>query len=111
MAALAVLVLFAFRDGQVLLASILLVLTLALLVPEGWLVSHVAREISVSDALIRSRPFFGRATFLRWPEIESAEQFIVFSLERERPTVLPARGARGPLRDVYVSDRRVRRTA
>jgi hypothetical protein len=96
MAALAVLVVFAFRDGQVLLTSILLVLTLALFVPEGWLISHVAREISVSDVLIRSRPFFGRATSLGWPEIESAEQFIVFSLERERPRVyrLVARGGR-----------------
>jgi hypothetical protein len=96
MAALAVLVVFAFRDGQVLLAGILLVLALAFFVPEGWLVSHVAREISVSDVLIRSRPFFGRATSLGWPEIESAEEFSVFSLERERPTVyrLVARGGR-----------------
>jgi hypothetical protein len=57
------------------------------IVPLGWLISHIARELQISEATIISKPFVGPTTVLRWSEIDSSEQFPAFSLTPERVTV------------------------
>jgi len=84
---LALLVIFALRDSQLLVASGFLIIAPLLIVPLGWLISHVAREVQISDATIIGRPFLGPATGLKWSEIQSSEQFVVFSLQPERVMV------------------------
>jgi len=84
---LALLVIFALRDNQLLVASGFLIVAPLLIVPLGWLISHIAREVQISDATIIGRPFLGPATGLKWSEIQSSEQFVVFSLQPERVMV------------------------
>jgi len=85
--ALTVLLIAAIADGQVLATLFFAILAIALVVPEGWIISHVAREIELSDSEIQSKPFLGRSVALRWSDVESAERFLVFTFDRTRPDV------------------------
>jgi hypothetical protein len=83
------LVVAAFADGHPVLALGLLTFALFVLVPEAWVVTHIAREIQISNEIIRGKPFLGRTTALSWAAVESAECFAVFTLRT------------GPLPKVY----------
>lgn len=85
--ALTVLLVAAIADGQVVATFLFAIFAVALGVPEGWLISHVAREIELSDSEIRGKPFLGRTVALEWSEIESGERFLVFTLDFTRTYV------------------------
>jgi hypothetical protein len=95
--AVVLLVAAAFRDGHALVAWFFLILGLSLLVPETWVLTHIAREIQVSKEAIWSKPYLGAPTTLAWAEIEAAESYAVFSfsLQRDVTTVFRLIADRG----------------
>jgi hypothetical protein len=85
---LAALIIAALKDDQILVASFFIAILVGIAIPEGWLISHIAREIAVTDLEIEGRPFLGRKVRLKWNEIDAADHFWVFSLDLGRfPTV------------------------
>jgi hypothetical protein len=62
-------------------------MAIGIAVPEGWMVTHIAREIAVTDLDIVGKPFLGRTVHLRWNELQAADHFLVFSLDSPFPTV------------------------
>jgi hypothetical protein len=70
-------------------ALFFLIVGLGFLVPEVWALTHIAREIRLSEDAIWSKPYLAAPTTLAWAEIEAAESYTVFTLRlpREDPTV------------------------
>lgn len=86
--ALAALMAAAIGEGQTFVVLLLVGLATAVLVPEIWIVTHIAKELRLSDQVIQSTPLVGRTVSLRWGEIESAEQFSAFTMDFTRTDVI-----------------------
>jgi len=77
--AVVVLVGAAFRDGQALVALFFLCVGIGVVVPHTWLLTHIAREIRISEEAIQSKPYLGPTTTLAWAEIEAAESWTTWT--------------------------------
>ncbi len=75
------------NEGQIFATLLFALFALGIGVPVGWSISHIAREIEVTDRAITARPFLGPRRTLQWSEIDSMERFAAFTLDIPRPDI------------------------